>query len=269
MGTERTRTSSEKNAFGRGVGLAHEFGLAMVKERVTLAMLDRAGKDPIFRAKLGAMFRGETVEVTTTFDQLLSRETELTKQVCELTSTAYSGDSIVEQALRKGEAEWNGFTEHDRFVPAGLNRQSLLLAYRKAGLKLNSDEKSADCDGENLPTEVGIIRQDLTSMMTPTDLAGRPFYLSMEEQEKWAKAQGGDGLTSVEETLFLVLRKVLELSAAPWSAGWCRCRNSHSSDNSLNVRWHADNGLKVNFGNRGYYNWYEGALVRKFLALGV
>lgn len=210
----------------------------------------------------------ESLKMAHDFDILFGREVKLTKQICEMTGAIYPGDDFIKQTLQEAESECGGPNEHDRFVPTGLTRQPLFAACQAAGLKLISSYLvSTDGIGEAIPTNSGMINQNLTTMMVPTDLAGRPFNLSMDEQEEWSRKQGGDGLTSVEEALFLILRKALEFRQTPWLAGWCRCRNSFGSGGSLYIRWVIDDGLDTGWDGRGYCDWFAGALARKFWAL--
>ncbi len=159
-----------------------------------------------------------------------------------------------------------GCTPNHRFVPPNLGRRQLLEACHKAGIKVNgNDPKKADYDGgDKLLTERGRLECDLTTLMQPTDAKHRPFMLSHDQQVEWAKEQGGDGITSAEETLYLILRAWVELGRVPFMGGWIRCRNRHGSGDSLGVYWSADRGLGVYCGRLGYDRWGYGAFSRKF-----
>lgn len=158
---------------------------------------------------------------------------------------------------------------NDRFVTDGLGRRQILEACRKAGLKIYSDNaESADYNGgDTMPTRAGVLTLNFTEAMVATDIVGRPYCLNMTDQLAWAKEQGGDGLLTVEEVLYLFLRSALERGRPLWSTGSCRCANASGSGCSLCVHWYAGDGLSVHYYGRSEQRWHLGALPRKFQAL--
>jgi len=270
-----------KDAFGAGNGLSHDFGLAMDDEKVVPSMFQTAVSDPIRKVSVGAALRGELTVSQVAFDQIITRENNVLTLLCEWMGVKYPGVDVVERALRKAEAEWGGISIHDRVIPAGLDLAHLFAGFyafnaakteqREMPIKLghpaNEEWWRKDKNVQHLPTELSVIRQDLASVMQPTDLLGRPFYLNLEAQVAWAKDQGGDGITSAEETAYLFLRSVYERGLPLWAAGSCRTRNAYGSTFSLYVYWDAGDGFCVDNYDR-FGIWDVGVLPRKSLVLG-
>lgn len=270
-----------KDAFGPGNGLSHEFGLAMADERVIPAMFKQAVSDQICKSSVGAALRGELVLDKIPFDQILERECMVVQIVLGWSGLKYSGDNKVEAALRRAEAEWDGLTSHDRVIPGNLDLTRLFQAVYgfndycksegKTGIKLghepNKEWWRSDKQAKSLPTYFGVLRQDLTVAMQPTDLTGSPFYLNADEHEAWARERGGDGMTSVEETLYLFLRSAYEYGRPLWGVGWVRCRNTYGSDSHLALYWDAGDGLRVGRWGPVDRGWAGGCLARKFLGV--
>ncbi|OIN92456.1 hypothetical protein AUJ42_00390 [Candidatus Collierbacteria bacterium CG1_02_44_10] len=271
-----SRPGGAVRVFGPGVGLANEIDMALgkVERPPTPQELQRIVIDPQVREAVVAALRGQWVIKPMDFGQLCEREGNYIGIICEMAGVNRPSDSSIEAALRKAEKEWGGLTEHDRVIPAGLTLgglRQLFIAFNETnapGFKLYDSFRNRwwaeNKDIQLLPTQLGVIRLDLGSAMLPTNLAGHPYFLSYEEQEVWAKAQGGDGLTSVEETLCVFSRSGLEFQRPLWPAGSCRCRNSYGGAHSLSVDWDAANGLFVDRWYRDDHDWYLGALARKY-----
>lgn len=218
----------------------------------------------------------------TIHDELLDREVDLTRQYCILAEVDYPSQETIKRGLKAAQKTWGSISVHDRFVPAGIglpeafrffcNFDKQQEAAGQPTLKLYDDVRKEwwcqDKDIEHLATQAGIIRCDFHTVWLPTDIQGRPFDLGHDDQVAWAKEQGGDGLTSAEETLYLFARCLLELQRPLWGAGLVRCRNRYGSDGSLHVDWDADDGLFVGYWNRDDAHWALAALPRKFMALG-
>ena len=246
-------------------------GVALLEgEGVTCQIFQRGVIDnPVTRKKVVALLLGQPMPQEVAFDTLLERELAGTARVCELAGVSTLDDTVVKLALEKAVQVWGHLTKHDRFVPEELNRRQLLAVCQNAGLKLNGgSHKSANCNGEELPTEAGVNRFNLSCALQPTDLRGRPFLLPASEQHDWALSQGGDSLMSAEEALFLFARSAIERSLPLWGVGWARCRNASSSGCSLGVYWNAAYGLDVHGLGRYRQGWGLGALPREFVALG-
>lgn len=242
--------------------------------------IQRVINDPLHRARVAAALRGEPILREVNFEDLLAREVTFTSKYFELIEVPYPGD-IINEALRRAESAWGGLTEHDRFVPGGIGLSRAFQCFYNFNqkqeasgsppLKLHHNPKGEwwrSTSEVYRPTEAGVIRCDFSQVMRPTDLQGRPFCCNYDEQLAWAKQQGGDGLTSAEETLYLLARSVFERDFSLWGAGWTRCRNLYYSESSLFVSWDADDGLSIGHWDRGDWGWYIGALARKFVALG-
>lgn len=246
MGTKCTGTSPGglKNAFGSGVGLAHEFGQAMAKERVTPAMLDKPSKDPILRSKVGALLRGETISDPIKPQDWVDREMEVGQDL------AKCGLPLFDQGQVETAAEM-GVGIHHRFVPAfskeNVGRRRLLEVAEKLGIKLNGgNAKSADCDGEEIPNKAGIFTIDYNMIFAPTNSEHHPFMLNYDQQWSWACEQGGNGFSTVAKTLYVaVIRPRVELGKLPYMGGSIRCQDACGSGFSLHVRFCADDGLDV------------------------
>lgn len=234
--------------------------------------------DPIHRATVTAACRG-SLTTRVSFDDVFSREIRVNGVLCEWAGISAPSGKKIELALRKAETEWGGLTLHDRVIPEGLNILQLFQAMyafndycsreNKIGIKLTHERYQewwrTNEKVQHLPTEFGILRQDLGAVMQPTDLAGRPFFLDVDEQEAWVREQGGDGVTSVEETLYLFFRSAYEFGRPLWGGGWVRCRNKFGSGNRLFAYWVAGSGLDVNHLNTYVRYWTRGCLARKFL----
>jgi len=218
---------------------------------------DRLVKDPAYRRQVGLAITGQLTVTEITRDEWLDRELNLQDQLQELGLPSASREQL-EAAYKEG------FGLNHRFVPAGLTRQMLLDASAKAGIKTRTDYPS----GEQLPTEAGIFECDLATMMQPMDADQRPFMLDYNEHEAWSKDQGGTGLSSAEEVMYLILRMKLEFGRVLFMGGWVRCRNAAGSGGSVEVRFRAGDGLDVNYDSRSRRDWLYGCLSRKFTALG-
>ncbi|MDO8444447.1 MAG: hypothetical protein Q7S80_03005 [bacterium] len=145
----------------------------------------------------------------------VKRELAIGARLVELGLPAFDPE-LVDQATE------GGAIPDFRFVPAGLGRRQLLEACQKAGLTLyGGNAASADCDGDKLPTELGVFTLNYADIFMPDhDGSHHPFMLDYDGQREWATAQGGDGFTSVEECLYAaVLRPRVELATCPTWVG--------------------------------------------------
>ena len=219
------------------------------------------------------------------FKDVLEREIRFIHLIRDWIDVESPAAERIEAALGKAKEVWGSVTVHDRLIPGNLGLPEVCAAIyafndwckdkgrQQAGripIKL-SDEPGKewwrmDRDVQYLPSETGLLCQDLAEAMRPTDLAGRPFFLNATEQELWVREQGRGVMTSVEETLYLFLRSAYEFGRPLWAAGWARGRNNYGSAGRLRVHWHAGWGLSVSRWRSDERNWSGGCLARKFVA---
>jgi hypothetical protein len=261
------------NVFGSGIGLADQLGITLTKQRVTAHMVHMANADASRGNSVGAAFRGELVLGEISPEEWIARECAVGEELSGLgLPTAFDPREVVRAANA-------GVTVHSRFLPGGLTLTALFpLLYawnEKAGeddiLKLYGDRDNEwwrkNGSVQQLPTKAGVLTCNFLQVMQPTDLAGRPFYLNMEEQTAWAKAQGGSGLASAEQLVYLFIRSVVERQLPLWAVGSARCCNTYGSDYSLNVYWNAGDGFYVSYWARSDRDWYLGAVPEVFAEL--
>ena len=264
-------------------GMIHQ-GLRRFGDRVTsIHWQQNVIDDDIARMRVEAALRGEVVSEDVSFDQIVTRENNVLQIICDWADISYPGVDIVQKILHEVEAKWGAVTIHDRVVPAGLGLPQLFQALygfnewakneeRWAPIKLyhepNKEWWRTDMSVQYLPTELGVIRQDLSAVMQPTDLIGRPFSLNFTEQVAWAKERGGDDITSAEEVVYLFLRRAFEYGLPLWGVGSCRCSNACGSVESLDIYWDAVSGFRICRRDRDDRYWGLGALPRKSLAFG-
>lgn len=163
-----------------------------------------------------------------------------------------------------------GYGSSRHFQMSGGTQALLLQAMISFGTKLNGGtvESARFKDGDAIPTENGVFDCDLSRLMTPTDLQMRPFNLNYDGHDQWCKEQGGTGMSTVEQTLDLLLTALLIHGYHTFMGGWIRCRNAYGSDSSLYVDLYADDGVNVRWANRTVLvHWYGGTLPEKFTKL--
>ena len=202
-------------------------------------------------------------------DALLERELAVASQLCDLACASPPSELVVTQALERVKRERNFFLGYDHFVPADLDRRRLLAACQKAGIGLkDGSPESADHEGWECPTEVGVFTCDLATFMEPTNARHSPYKLPSERQRNWASAQGGDGICSVEEYLLLLLHAWLRGIKVPIVGGAVRCNNSWEGGHLLTVFCDKDANLGIYPVADVCDAWYLGAVPRRFIALG-
>lgn len=240
-------------------------------EGVTAGDIQKSVVDnPITRDRVAAAILGKDAPVKVSFQQLLEREINYTRDIVYLIGDrSCHYDEEIFLALKKIEKSWGDLSIHDRFIPGGLVRYQLLKICQDLGLKIhNNDPDSANCDGESITTESGVIRMDFQKLMQATNILGAPFNLIYNEQVLWAHVLGGDGLTSTEKTLYLFLRHLKETNLPLWGCGAVRCRNFVDRKYSLGIGWDAEGGLCVGRWLRDSRHCELGALSRKFTKTG-
>lgn len=162
-----------------------------------------------------------------------------------------------------------GYGPNHLYVPAGLTRHKLLTAFVKLGQRLNwATVLSTDyASGEQLPTTAGIFHCDLTAIMRPVDIDHHPFSLDYPEQEAWSKMQGGHGLSSAEQVLYLLVRMWLAFGHLIFMGGRIRCRNLAGRDGSLSIQLYAGKGIDVVYDGRSRRYWLLGCVPERFMPL--
>jgi len=277
MGTSSIEKQQEKrrDAFGQGLGIGHEFGLAMGDEHVTPTMLKFAASDPLRKKSVGAALRGELTFAKADFDFILTREQENITTIFNFAGIKQPETDMIVRALRSAEERFGVITTHDRVIPASLTLDILFRAlygfnawatnqdgYQPIKLEHNQNGEwwGTDRDVKHLPTELGVLRLDFAEAMQATDLIGRPYNLNMDDQNAWALEQGGSGLYSAEQTIYVFLRSIIERNRLLWSVGSCRCRNAYGSGRSLRVRFDAGDGFCVDYWDCDVRRWSLGAL---------
>lgn len=216
----------------------------------------RIVNEPEYRRQVWLAMTGKLLVTEMTQDEWVERESNIMDQLGLLNDDI---QCLIEQLAKAGK-----FGVNQYFVPKDLTRQQLIELARKVGIKINSDPH---CNGQELPTEAGTLECNLSTIMQPADSSHRPFNLDYDEHEAWVKEQGGDGLTSAEEALWLIILAYKQFGKVPFMGGWIRCRNTHDADESLPVDFHADDGLLVYWDLRSHRYWYSGAVARKFQPL--
>ena len=189
--------------------------------------------NPGFRAQVKNSFNGRHPGIATISKELwVERESAVLLRLIELSLEVGSSMQHVTSAWRED------FTVHHRYIPAGFTRSNLLSAFvlLDASPIKQQLKQAVDSFSTTLPTEAGVLISDLEKIGRPTDAQHRPFGLERDEQEIWSKDQGGDGLLSAEEVLYLFLRSRIELGFIPIVGIWIGCQNSsHSQYGQLGV----------------------------------
>jgi len=234
--------------------------LANNNSELLLRCFQRIIDDPVYRRQVWLAMTGKLAVEDITKEEWIERETNAMIQLGLLDEEVVINDKLrIKQMAGAGK-----FGANQYFVSAGLTRKQLVELACKVGIKINN---SPHCDGQEIPTEAGVLECDLAAIMTSTGPDYRPFNLNADEHEAWANEQGGDGLTSAEEALYLIIRHFLAFGRVLFMGDWIRCRNSHGPGSSLKVDFYAFIGLDVGWDNRSYRSWSYGAVARKFTPL--
>lgn len=250
---ELSQSSPKATTVGMAVGLLER------NHGVTQRHVQEVVDDPIRRRQVGLALTGPLTTFPVTREEWVEREFNFLAQLHELgLPVLHPSPHTVQMQLNA--AYRPGFGSNHRFIPAGLTREMLMAACGKAGIKMGTYHPSDD------QTAAGIFECDLTHVMQPMDAEQRPFMLDYDEHETWSKDQGGDGLSSADEALYLILRMKLEFGHVLFMGGWIRCIKDHAD--SVDVGFHLQDGLEVVNGNMFDGSWDCGCLPRKFTALG-
>ncbi len=224
------------------------------------------------------MAKGESA-TEISFDDLLAREVATVNQICEmgLIGEGVFDTETVAHHLRKAENVWGELTEHYRFIPGGLDLPELYQVLYQLDDWSEGNSFLYDTRGEewwrtddkieHIPTDLGVLDCNLTTANYMTGMDGAPYNLNLNQQENWARQQGGDRLMSAEEILYLFVRSIKERSLPLWAFGSARCRDTSGLDCSLYVRWNAGEGLHVGYWGVDAQHPSLGALARKFCKL--
>ena len=143
------------------------------------------------------------------------------------------------------------------YVPRGLGL--LTLAHNMvpaSGVKTDLDNKRATLrrynDVTGISTRAGVLVCDLQCIMSPTDKYLRPFSLSKLDQfSAWAQDQGGSGLSSVEEALYILLRAIRRTGFMPFAEGKIVCCNESRDNTFMAVSHTLHDGLRLVYCKRG------------------
>lgn len=240
--------------------------------------------NPVQRAMVITAMRGDLTLGMPSFADILEREASIVGSFCRMAGLSYPPLRQIEKALCLAEATRDFVSVNDRFIPGGIGLEQAfqflynwnaeqikqggipLKLYNEIG-KVGKEWWRTDKDVEFIPTQAGILTCDFGAV-SRSDMAGRPFNLTLDDQIAWAKDQGGDGITSIEELVYLFIRSIIECRLTLWGGGSMKCRNACGSGYSLGVHWVAGGGFDVGLWRRSVQDWDLGAVARKFLALG-
>lgn len=232
---------------------------------MVLRCFQRIIDDPVYRQEVWlAMTTGRRVTVGIAKEDWTLRETRAMVELGLLEFDTNKGSDI-EMGIRKA-ANGGKFGLNYYFVPADLTRKDLIELAYKVGIEVN---RSSYCVGQSLPTKAEILDCDLSAIMTSTNVDHHPFLLGYGEHEVWARDQGGAGLTSVEETLYLIIRHFMTFGRILFMGGLIRCRNTHNVNESLSVEFEVNDGLTVCFTRHSNRDRHCGAIARKRIQLVV
>jgi len=258
-----------RRAFGN-VGQVNDVDLALGGAGVTPAMSQQIVTDPLRRASVAAACSGEIRLTGIVPTDWAAREMVVSAELVKYGLPAFDASHVEHMSNAAGP--------HDRFLPSSLTLQMLFPFFYNwndtegnAAIKLAHDPNKewwrTDRSAESLPTKAGILSCNFSQVMQPINLAGWPYFMTMDEQVKLTKQMGGSGLTSAEQLTYLFIRSVVERRLPLWAAGSARCRNTYGSDSSLSVIWDADDGFYVNYWPRSEQSWDLGAVPEVFMAL--
>lgn len=168
--------------------------------------------------------------------------------------------------IRHIDQVYRNFGPDDRYVPGGLDAVVLVNGLPSLGVKVR--ERKIPPKFEKIPGESGVISCDIGSVMRPTDLQDAPFMLSMERHIEWANMQGGQGIMSAEEVLYVLARSAVEFQRLPFSSGWVRTRNKVKIDECGVVAYSVEfGGLEVGLTDNLTRRPSFGAIPRKFVGV--
>jgi len=237
--------------------------------------------NPVHRAAVAAVLKGDFVLPTVELEWLVERELGINSVMCEDAGIACPKEDMIVELLGQVPDTWGQLTEHDRVIPAGLGLTELWRAINALNERRRADglEPIKLCgelgkefwrtytNVEYLPTGLLVVRLDFCCPFR-IGLDHRPFYLTYDQQDAWSREpqQGGDGITSAEENVYLYYRSVYEDGNLLWSGSSRRCRNGYGSDSTLCVDSDGKGGLSVGSNPRVEQYWSIAALPRKCIS---
>lgn len=240
---------------------------------VKQAHVQRVIDDPARRRQVGDALTGPLTALELTKEQWVERELHFLRKLRDFGLPLSPDAKFWSDFAERDSLEWfvneaweEGYGLNHRIVPGGLTREILFDAWLNAGFVISMNNKGV----EQLPTEMGVLRCDLSLVMQPIDDENRPFNLNYDDQLTWCKEQGGSGFTSVEELLYLVLRMLLEFGRILFLGGWVRCRNDSDEPNASGFMFifvdPTGHKVGVNQDKKEVRGWYHGCVPRKFTA---
>lgn len=218
-----------------------EFHGALGAQGVTDAMVRGMLSDPARVRAVAAALRGE-LEAPMTPQQWFDRELAAGRVMAEHGLHCFREDEV-----ERASAMTIGLNHH--FVPDGVGACDLIDAlYNITEVRMDRNFIGRewwrrDSEKYHLPTTAGILYCDLGQMMRSATLDSKPFNLTYAEQRDWADGE----VTSVEQTLFLILLSVLTESRLPWYGTRARCRNVRE-DSHMEVVIDCFDGLGLSCG---------------------
>lgn len=211
-----------ESVFGPGLGQAHEVGMALRRAGATAGGTQRIIEDPLHATIVASAINGDLTLPSVPLHRLVKRELGYLETICRVWAgvTPPTKEEVATILESVQEARTGILTPHDRIVPAGLDLLGIYEALygfnrdREEGNKIKLYEEGNEwwrrqgVHGET--TELAVFHTDFNHPFT-TDLSHKPFGLTYDQQVAWARdVEGGDGITSVAETLYLYLRRAME-----------------------------------------------------------
>ena len=167
-----------------------------------------------------------------------------------------------ECAIKK-MAEAGHYGLHHYYIPGKLNLKMLLKMADKIGILL---QDYPDYNGRRLNTKTGVLECNLEEIMAPWPSF---FNRGHDKQVELVIEKGGSGLTSVEETVYLLLRMFLKFDKILFETetGHVRCCNSHNRGGKSVVSFNSVTGLGVGWNRDDDRFSRLGVISRRFIPL--
>lgn len=168
--------------------------------------------------------------------------------------------------IRHIDQAYQGFGEHHRYMPGGLDMAMLVRGLPALGVKVRPHK--IPLGFERIPGDTGVIYCEISEIMRPTDLEDAPFMLDMSRQVGWARSLGYEGIMSAEEVLYILVRSAAQFRRLPFANGWVRTRNKVKADERVVIAYSAEyGGLEVGLTDEATKRPTLGAIPEKFLKI--